>query len=358
LGHPSTLAATISVFIAPDIRGAAGIWKAYFLEPIALFFLMASMLRDPETRRRSVLALAVSVVIISAFAIYQKFTGAFITTASWAAAATRRPTSVYGYPNAIALFVAPLIPLFILFIFKLRKFSLLQRLQSWLTRNNPAGRAVIDRVIFTLAALTGLTAIFFARTSGAIGALALAAVFVGLTIKRAMVWTLIFIIIAAVIITFTPYRAKVVEQYTLSGFSGGLRLSQWSETWNMLKDRPLLGAGLNAYRTVVAPYHQRPIEIFQYPHNEFLNFWSETGMLGLIAYVAILFMIGRILWHNRRTKSPELLAIAAAFIVIVVHGLVDVPYFKNDLAVEFWLLIAFLSGVSANLFGVEKKRPK
>ena len=32
-----------------------------------------------------------------------------------------------------------------------------------------------------------------------------------------------------------------------------------------------------------------------------------------------------------------------AIIVIVVHGLVDVPYFKNDLAVMFWLFLAMVS---------------
>jgi hypothetical protein len=28
-----------------------------------------------------------------------------------------------------------------------------------------------------------------------------------------------------------------------------------------------------------------------------------------------------------------------ALVAVVVHGLVDVPYFKNDLAFEFWVLI-------------------
>ena len=30
-------------------------------------------------------------------------------------------------------------------------------------------------------------------------------------------------------------------------------------------------------------------------------------------------------------------------VVIIVHGLVDVPYFKNDLAVMFWALVAMIS---------------
>ncbi len=32
----------------------------------------------------------------------------------------------------------------------------------------------------------------------------------------------------------------------------------------------------------------------------------------------------------------------AAMVVIVIHGLVDTPYFKNDLAILFWLIIGLL----------------
>jgi len=37
------------------------------------------------------------------------------------------------------------------------------------------------------------------------------------------------------------------------------------------------------------------------------------------------------------------LGLLCAMVVIIVHGLVDVPYFKNDLAVMFWALVAMIS---------------
>jgi len=42
------------------------------------------------------------------------------------------------------------------------------------------------------------------------------------------------------------------------------------------------------------------------------------------------------------------LALGAAMIVLLVHGLVDTPYFKNDLSVLFWLIIG-LGIAEANL---------
>ena len=38
--------------------------------------------------------------------------------------------------------------------------------------------------------------------------------------------------------------------------------------------------------------------------------------------------------------SPLLWGLGTAFVMIAVHGLVDSPYWKNDLSLEFWVLAA------------------
>ena len=38
-------AATISVFAAPDLRASAGIWKAYFIEPLMFLLILAYSLK-------------------------------------------------------------------------------------------------------------------------------------------------------------------------------------------------------------------------------------------------------------------------------------------------------------------------
>jgi len=49
-----------------------------------------------------------------------------------------------------------------------------------------------------------------------------------------------------------------------------------------------------------------------------------------------------LVFKNNKNKYI-ILGLLCSMVVIVVHGLVDVPYFKNDLAVMFWLMIAMLS---------------
>lgn len=140
----------------------------------------------------------------------------------------------------------------------------------------------------------------------------------------------------------------------------------------MLKDRPVLGAGLGAYPTVFAPYHTKTfIEIFQYPHDILLNLWSETGLLGLLAFAWIVAVwIGTVLGrkssavssekpsHDSRlgamNRAPTTIDYRLSTIVwlmplvaILVHGLVDVPYFKNDLAFAFWIFAALAASAAS-----------
>jgi O-antigen ligase len=95
---------------------------------------------------------------------------------------------------------------------------------------------------------------------------------------------------------------------------------------------------------VLGPYwnphhHDRFID----PHNIVLNFWSETGLLGLAAFTWILVMAFVVSWRGGRRPDegwrPLHLGVFLAMVAVVVHGLVDVPYFKNDLALEFWALL-------------------
>jgi O-antigen ligase len=137
--------------------------------------------------------------------------------------------------------------------------------------------------------------------------------------------------IGSIVIFAIPSLRRVAEdQLLFKKWSGQVRLVMWKETQTMLADHPVFGAGLGNYPTAIVPYHNATwMEIFQYPHNILLNLWSETGLLGVVAF-------GWILWTWWRQGRVTTLPVMTA---LLVHGLVDVPYFKNDLAVTFWILI-------------------
>src|SRR5690606_23613524 len=89
------------------------------------------------------------------------------------------------------------------------------------------------------------------------------------------------------------------------------------------------------------------IEVFQYPHSLLLNFWSETGLLGVAGFLLVVFAFAAVAWLVIRAHPDEWLppAVIAAMIALLVHGLVDVPYFKNDLAMLFWIIVGLMESM-------------
>ena len=95
---------------------------------------------------------------------------------------------------------------------------------------------------------------------------------------------------------------------------------------------------------MIGPYwNPTNIDRFTYPHNIVLNSWSETGLLGVVAFGWIIVVGFMRTWRGWRSAPTEWkaihLGVLLALVYVVVHGLVDVPYWKNDLSLEFWSLV-------------------
>ena len=335
LGHwaaPITLfvvGATVSLAVSPNLLGALGLWRAYVLEPI-LFFVMFTHVLTNQKRGGAVLAaLGATLAAVGVIACVQKITGIGIPPA-WQAAATRRVTAFYGFPNAVGLFAAPVTVLMAGWTLALAT-----------DKNN---RRKLFSILTAIATVLGVCGIIFAVSQGAMVGAAAGLVTLGLIDKRTRPWTL-GVIIAACIATMTirPIRDEISILASLRDDSGSVRQVVWKETAAMLADHPVFGAGLDGYRERMVPYHEtKYIEIFMYPHDIVLNFWSETGLIGLIGFfwIVIMFFVitTRLLKKKNATVWPTG-ALIAAMVALLVHGLVDVPYFKNDLAILFWIIV-------------------
>lgn len=318
------IASIVSTFVAPDRLAAFGILKAYFIEPIILFFIVRTVVTTEQDRNKILSALGLGAIFVSAFAIFQKITGHGLPP-PWDF--ERRVTGLFEYPNALGLYLAPIITIAFLKLF------------SKINKKNG--------ILWLLAAAFGLTAIIFSKTEAALVAIP-ASIFISFsclafrtTQKRSKQFLLPFFgLLIFLIILLMP---TVSEKLLLQDDSGLVRRSQWRETWEMLQDRPLFGAGLSGYPTALRPYHtDRQYEIFQYPHNIVLNIWSELGLLGLIAFLWLAFEIIIGLSRPQFSIINYRLLAFSALLTMTIHGLVDVPYFKNDLAVMTWLLLALL----------------
>jgi O-antigen ligase len=307
------VATAIAIFAAPDLRTAFGLWRAYVLEPILLLpILCAGLAQDAQLRKR--LATAATVLLLGLFAwAAVGFALNIGIPAPWNTASplARRATGPFPFPNALALIAAPF--------------------AAWLFAEGVRQR----KSLFIAGAIAGLGSAILAKSVGGSLAIGGAAFLFCLSYRP---WRKAAIAIATagilVIAAIPTLRAKTIKTLTFDEWSGRVRVWMWQDTWRMLKDRPLLGAGFGGYPTAFRPYQSKPfIEIFQYPHQIALTLWSETGIFGLLAFAVLCGT-----WIVVAGKDPERRPLLFALVAILIHGLVDVPYFKNDLAVQFWIL--------------------
>lgn len=77
------------------------------------------------------------------------------------------------------------------------------------------------------------------------------------------------------------------------------------------------------------------------PHNIFLAFWLQAGIVGLIGFLILnYYSITNLLRCIKNKKNTALaVTLLAFFIYILIHGLIDTTYWKNDLSFIFWINI-------------------
>jgi len=301
-----------------------------------------------------VFALGFSALYISLFAILQKVTNGWLVPEDyWLRGEGPRVTSFYSYPNAIGLFVAPIVMLHLgYFYYLVSNFKSLTFRSNKLIIGNWAWDVGswwrILQVVFSLAVvISGVLAIWFARSDGAIIGLVAGLIVFGLFFKKTRIAVFVLLFFCFLVILFSGLPAGLEQKLTFADWSGQARLSMWSETWQMLGDHWLLGVGLAGYQTALAPYHQaKYLEIFLFPHNFILNFWVELGLGGLLAF---LYLIGKFFYSGFKIRDPRfkiyVAGLIAVMVVTLVHGLVDVPYFKNDLAILWWVWFGLMSAL-------------
>jgi len=331
--------AILDTWFTPDHRAALGILKAYFVEPMLAGVVIAWLATD---RRRARLLLAGLVIagLVSALANLGALANGIRHHLDVVHAP---PVFLYRTSNAVPLFLVPLTA-FALAIALYGQDRRERRLASGFAAITGAASVLsLSRAGWlALAAVVVIVALFHPRRLLLIGAPAVAAALLGLVVPGA--------------------RERILVEFNLASRfnSVGLRFSLWRSALDMLVHQPLFGGGLAGFHTSLKPYQERDYGEQQiYPHNLFLNFWSETGLVGLVGFLWTALQVLRSALRGlgadpwARTLSIGLLAALAA---IFIHGQVDVPYFKNDLSVEFWALLGIQLGAVLAENGIDSRQ--
>lgn len=314
------LSAVISTLVSPHIVTSLGVLKGWVLVPILLGWMVFAAVQQDERRIGYVLdALAVSALTVSLIGIFQ-------------VGAMDRVRSIYDVPNSLALFLAPL------FVATL-----------W--------RAVTHRsfALYGVSVVMGIALLLTQSVGGVVASLG--ALGVSIYVFRAHVSVrarqgLLVGVLLGLLVGGVVLGGKV--QYLLSAnSSAAVRLQLWSASVQLLQDSPLLGVGLGvfepAYQEALherfAAYDagitsQQPLLefVFRDPHNWILSLWLNTGVLGLVSFIALVYtaLISTSTWPKNKQ------VVFVALLVLLLFGLFDTAYWKNDLAALWWVLLGLL----------------
>lgn len=328
------LAAAISLPTSPLPLKAAGLFKAFFVEPIIFYFLILLIIDTPEKLKRLLKSLSLLILYLSVFGIYQFITLSNLPFSWWAVdVASRRITSLVNHPNAFALLLGPPLAMSVV--------SLLTKVK------------ILKSRLLLLASTLALVAFLLSFSRAGWLALLITVVLFGLLTKQRKRVVVLSLITVLLIVAIPFTREKVTSLVSGQDPSQENRYILWSAAADMLKKSPVLGVGLKGFHESFKNYPLGPDRVVQnYPHNFFLNFWVETGLLGMAAMIGLLLLFYKKVWQMwRDDKQSFALIFAAGMTMVLLHGMVDVPYFKNDLSVLFWAILAlpFLQAVNLPL---------
>jgi len=298
---------------------ALGVWKGWVVSPMLYFFVISQVISSAESLKKLLINFIYSGALVAlvsyGFGIFNKG----ITY-------DMRLSGFFESANYLSLY---LVPALLLGTYYVLNSGLLDRRHEIL---NLISITIMTHALFMTQSYAAIIAVF--------GSLILY-IFV-ILIRQKVKLSKVFI---AFILLFITFVAVIGSQFNSSKFqqfidfknrsSSSVRLEIYEIAGGLISDYPLTGIGPGLfqgfYQTKGPDYlGHAPMEWnIPHPHNIFFAFWLNAGLLGILAFLGLIALA-----HTRLTYP--LLALWG----ILIHGLFDTPFWKNDLAMIFWLILA------------------
>ncbi len=324
------VATALAVVVSPDHREALGIAKAYVVEPIVLFFVAVNVLRSSWDWERLAFGLYVSglVVAISQFVALGQALAAHAVNLNFSPPA---PSWLWSNNNFGGIFLDPIVALAL----GLALFGGVR----WRSLHWAAVLVLGLGDVLTLSRGSWFALVVLALLAAALHPR-----------RRVLLAGCLVLLVAAV--ALPPVRHRIDNELNPNNPANSLvaRARLWHATIDLIAAHPFTGTGLAGYQQEIGPYRRAvgdtSAQTHVYPDQLELDFWVELGVLGLVALLGFFLELFRFLVPVLRAGpqlQPWAAALTLSWATVLLHGLVDSPYWKNDLAAEWWLLAALVT---------------
>lgn len=329
--------ALASIFSA-DLRVSLGVLKAYFVVPIIFSFVLAAIFEEGGAGRTVLAALTASSVAVAVISLVYLIFGQLTFDGRLAA--------FYLSPNHLAMWLAPGVLAALIFWFSAKK--------------------TYQKILLLMAYCLLLVVLYFTFSYGAWLGLGAALVFIIIYFWRLKIITgkqllaigSLCLFLGLIFISCQLNSEKLNNLFSSPRSSWQSRLMVWQAAGEILKDNWLIGIGPGLFQEHYLAYQKYfSIPYLEWavpqPHNIFLAWWLQAGLIGLTGFIFLVWKFFQKSVNLLAAKKPFwpyneegqkglillVLVLMAMVVLLLAHGLIDTPFWKNDLALIFWVVI-------------------
>ena len=133
--------------------------------------------------------------------------------------------------------------------------------------------------------------------------------------------------------------------------SVGFRQEVWRWSVEAIKSFPFTGTGLGTFRRVgprLFPLNVPPTYDISHAHNIFLQVALDIGLPGLIAYITLLLLAGKVGWQvagQDAALRPLAIGLVTSIVSLHIYGLTDALALGSKTGLLFWLALGILAAM-------------
>lgn len=325
------LFSAISAIVAPSKVESVAVmvrFVGYFL----LVAIIGRSVKSRETLTWILVLMVVSGAITGLYGIYQYLyapdtakIGLYDLTDEVAA----RVGSTFENPNFYAEYLVLLVPIGLALIL--------------------GSRGVLRRLIIGGSTLFIFAGLILTYTRGSWMATAIGIVLMSLLTEAWLFW--VWAGLFAVALVAAPGVASRFASITnVTGGTAGFRMKLWKIAGGIIREHPLIGIGIGNYYDAFTEY------IFRHPemsvgwviygaHNSYLTIMAETGIFGILSFVAIILIAIKYGLYLAREKAEDKYlawinsAIFAGVVGFAINSLTSNSFHHPQGAVFFWVFL-------------------
>jgi len=142
---------------------------------------------------------------------------------------------------------------------------------------------------------------------------------------------------ALAIVLIFVIRQLTSKEHAQPVFSILTRISYWQDALYVIKAHPITGVGLGNFGLAAS----------RYAHNSYLQIWAEAGVLGIISFLAVVFIIIRTGYARIKQSKDSVIfkGLMAALIVLLFHNFIDFTFFLPEVSFIWWVIAGLVISV-------------